>query len=97
MKILKGECGASGAVKIGMVELKDISYSVKDETSGKKQDILKDINIRFDDASITVITGPNGSGKSTLIKMLMGLGKPTAGRNLFIWVDDTPLSITVWA
>lgn len=94
MKILKGECGASGAVKIGMVELKNISYSVKDETSGKMQDILKDINIRFDDASITVITGPNGSGKSTLIKLLMGLEKPTAGRILFNGEDVTPLSVT---
>ena len=64
-----------------MVELKKVSYSVKDEATGRKQDILKDVSLRFEDASITVITGPNGSGKSTLIKLLMGLEKTYFGAN----------------
>ncbi len=77
-----------------MVELKKVSYAVKDEASGKKQDILKDLDLCFGDASVTVITGPNGSGKSTLIKLLMGLERPTSGRILFNGEDVTGLSVT---
>lgn len=41
-----------------MLELKNICFSA----DGKQ--ILKDINLRIDDAKFIVITGPNGSGKS---------------------------------
>lgn len=77
-----------------MLELKDISYSVKDEVTGKPQDILKNIDLTFDDAAISVITGPNGSGKSTLIKILMGFEKPTSGQILFNGEDITTLGVT---
>ena len=49
-----------------MLELKNISYSVKDEASGKKQNILKDVSLTFEDRAISVITGPNGSGNRRL-------------------------------
>ena len=77
-----------------MLELKDIAYAVKDEPTGKKQNILKDVNLRFDDGTISVITGPNGSGKSTLIKILMGFEKPTSGKILFNGEDITGISVT---
>ena len=77
-----------------MLELKDIAYAVKDEQTGKKQNILKDVNLRFDDGTISVITGPNGSGKSTLIKILMGFEKPTSGKILFNGEDITGISVT---
>ena len=77
-----------------MLELKNISYSVQDEGTGKVQDILKDVCLTFDDATISVITGPNGSGKSTLIKILMGFVRPTAGTILFNGEDVTDLSVT---
>ena len=77
-----------------MLELKDISYSVRDEVHGKRQAILDHVNLTFDDAAIRVITGPNGSGKSTLIKILMGFEKPTTGRILFNGEDITALSVT---
>lgn len=75
-----------------MLELKNIGYTVKDE-SGKKQDILKGVNLTFD-KGISVITGPNGSGKSTLIKILMGFEKPTSGQILFGGEDITGMSVT---
>lgn len=77
-----------------MLELKDIAYAVKDEPTGKKQNILKDVNLRFDDGTISVITGPNGSGKSTLIKLIMGFERPTAGKVLFNGEDITQLGVT---
>ena len=75
-----------------MLELKQIGYTVKDET-GKKQDILKDVNLTFG-KGISVITGPNGSGKSTLIKILMGFEKPTSGSIFFDGEDITGMSVT---
>ena len=77
-----------------MLELKNICYSVKDEGSGKVQDILKGVDLTFEGSAISVITGPNGSGKSTLIKLLMGFAKPTAGRILLDGEDITDLSVT---
>lgn len=77
-----------------MLELKNICYSVKDETSGKKQDILKNVSLCFEDGAISVITGPNGSGKSTLIKILMGIQKPTSGQIIFNGEDITEMTIT---
>ncbi len=77
-----------------MLELKNISYSVKDENTGRMQDILKDVDLAFDDKAINVITGPNGSGKSTLIKLIMGFEKPTSGKVLFNGEDITELGVT---
>ncbi len=77
-----------------MLELKNISYSVKDGQTGRVQDILKDVSLTFGDGTISVITGPNGSGKSTLIKILMGFERPTAGQVLFNGEDVTALSVT---
>ncbi len=77
-----------------MLELKNISYAVKDEQTGKKQTILKDVSLTFPDGAISVITGPNGSGKSTLIKILMGFVRPTSGSVLFNGEDVTALSVT---
>ena len=77
-----------------MLELKNISYSVKDENTGRMQDILKDVGLTFEDKGINVIMGPNGSGKSTLIKLIMGFERPTAGKVLFNGEDITQLGVT---
>ena len=77
-----------------MLELRNISYSVRDEATGAEQEILKDVDLTFDDGAISVITGPNGSGKSTLIRILMGLVRPTSGTILFNGEDVTDLSVT---
>ncbi len=77
-----------------MLELKNVSYSVKDERTGTRQDILKNVSLSFGDREISAITGPNGSGKSTLIKILMGFEKPTSGKVLFNGEDITDCSVT---
>ncbi|MBD3949719.1 ABC transporter ATP-binding protein [Tuanshanicoccus lijuaniae] len=40
-----------------------------------KQQVLKNINVSFEEGQCIGIIGPNGSGKSTLLKALMGLVK----------------------
>ena len=59
-----------------MLELKDISFQVNDETADKE--ILKNINLKIEDRFVA-ITGPNGGGKSTLAKLIAGIVTPTSG------------------
>ena len=76
-----------------MLELQNISYSVIDEVTGKKTDIIRDVNLTIDDRFVA-ITGPNGSGKSTLAKIIAGIIPPTSGRILFRGQDITELGVT---
>ena len=71
-----------------MLELKNICFSA----DGKQ--ILKDINLRIDDAKFIVITGPNGSGKSTLARIISGILTPDSGQILLDGEDITVLGIT---
>ena len=74
-----------------MLELKNISYQVKDELGEKT--ILKDINLTLDERFVA-FTGPNGGGKSTLAKVIAGILKPTFGKIYFNGEDITDLSVT---
>ena len=76
-----------------MLELQHISYSVTDEVTGKKTDIIRDVSLTIDDRFVA-ITGPNGSGKSTLAKIIAGIITPTSGRILFRGEDITDLGIS---
>ena len=74
-----------------MLELKDISFQVNDETADKE--ILENINLKIEDRFVA-ITGPNGGGKSTLAKLIAGIVTPTSGQILLDGEDITGLSIT---
>ncbi|XP_054163713.1 phospholipid-transporting ATPase ABCA3-like [Oppia nitens] len=50
------------------------NHEFVDEDSRQVVDnVLKDINLKINNKSITVILGPNGSGKTTLINVITGL------------------------
>lgn len=74
-----------------MLELKDVSYKVKDEL-GEKQ-ILSGINLTLDERFVA-FTGPNGGGKSTLAKVIAGILTPTSGIIYLDGEDITELSVT---
>ena len=74
-----------------MLELKNVSYVVKDENGADKA-ILKNINLKIDERFVA-ITGPNGGGKSTLAKIIAGIYQPTDGQILFDGEDITNVSI----
>jgi Fe-S cluster assembly ATP-binding protein len=75
-----------------MLELKHISYSVRDE--GGELGILKDIDLAIPEHKLVVLTGPNGGGKTTLAKIIMGLVQPTDGQILWNGEDVTHMTIT---
>lgn len=76
-----------------MLELKNLSFQVSGNNDGAKE-IIKNINLTFNDHTFTAITGPNGGGKSTLAKLIMGIERPTSGRIIWNGTDITELSIT---
>lgn len=60
------------------ISLKNISYTYNYKTPYARE-VLKDINLKIDEGSYTVIVGKTGSGKSTLIEHINGLLLPTKG------------------
>ena len=74
-----------------MLELRNVSYRVKDELGEKE--ILKNINLTLDERFVA-FTGPNGGGKSTLAKVIAGIITPTDGRIFLDGEDITDLSVT---
>ncbi len=74
-----------------MLQLKNVSYKVKDELGEKE--ILKDINLTLNERFVA-FTGPNGGGKSTLAKIVAGILQPTSGKIYLDGEDITNLSVT---
>ena len=57
------------------IAFKQISYSYKN-----KQDIFKDLDLKFKKGKMTALVGPNGTGKSTMLKLLTGFYQPQSGQ-----------------
>ena len=76
-----------------MLEIKNLSYSVTDDKSGKTTKILDDISLTINERFVA-ITGPNGSGKSTLAKIIAGIYTPDCGQIILDGVDITNMNIT---
>ena len=60
------------------ISLKNVSYTYNYKTPYARE-VLKDINLKIDEGSYTVIVGKTGSGKSTLMEHINGLLLPTKG------------------
>lgn len=56
--------------------------------------VLKDINIAFEEESLSILKGRSGSGKTTLMNILGLLDKPTKGRIYINGLEVTDLSET---
>ncbi|MFY9198757.1 MAG: ATP-binding cassette domain-containing protein [Acutalibacteraceae bacterium] len=77
-----------------MLELRNVSFKVPDESGTGEFKIIDDLNLTIGDGKFVVVTGPNGGGKSTLAKLIMGIEKPTSGQIVFDGKDITNLDIT---
>ena len=76
-----------------MLEIKNLTYTVTDEKTGKQIKILDDVSVTINERFVAV-TGPNGSGKSTLAKLIAGIYKADSGRILLDGVDISEMNIT---
>ena len=74
-----------------MLELRHVTYRVKDEQGEKT--ILNDITLSLNERFVA-FTGPNGGGKSTLAKVIAGIIAPTEGQIFWEGEDVTSLSVT---
>ncbi|MEE1074826.1 MAG: energy-coupling factor transporter ATPase [Acutalibacteraceae bacterium] len=60
-----------------LIEIKNVTYEYTEEDTVYAA--VKDLSLKIEKGSFTVILGHNGSGKSTLAKLINGLNKPTFG------------------
>ena len=74
-----------------MLEIQNVSLEIE---GNKGVEILKDINLKFYEKKIYVVTGPNGGGKSSLAKIIMGIYNPTSGKIFLDEQDITEMNIT---
>ena len=75
-----------------MLELKNISFTVAEEGTGKE--IIRDVSLVIPDGRLIVVTGPNGGGKSTLARIIAGIERPTSGKVILDGEDITAKSVT---
>ena len=61
-----------------MLEIKNVSKTYKTK-NGLKNEVLKQINLKFSSNGLTFILGKSGSGKSTLLNLIGGLDNYDSG------------------
>ena len=57
--------------------------------TGRKEPILKDINLTVPAGTVTAVIGPSGSGKSTLARVMIGIWPQVSGEVL---LDELPMA-----
>jgi branched-chain amino acid transport system ATP-binding protein len=72
-----------------MLKISNLNVSIQ------SVDILRDVSIQVDTASMAGLVGRTGAGKTTLIKSVMGILKPKSGTIEFDGVDliQTPVNL----
>lgn len=69
---------------VGELTLKNVFATA----SGRKEPILKDINLSIPRGSVTAVLGPSGSGKSTLARVMVGIWPQVTGE---VILDGLPI------
>lgn len=64
---------------MSILKIKNISYSYEN----RKEKVLRNLNVEFEEGKFYAIVGKSGAGKSTLLSLLAGLDTPTSGEILF--------------
>jgi nitrate/nitrite transport system ATP-binding protein len=71
---------------MSFIELRNVSKGYG--ASGRRVDVLADINLKVEEGEFLAIVGFSGAGKTTLISLLAGLAMPDTGRVL---LDGQPV------
>jgi ABC-type multidrug transport system fused ATPase/permease subunit len=69
--------GTLVSADVRAVELRDVHFSY--ELDGRRHEALSGVSFSWHAGELLALAGPNGSGKSTCLRVLLGLGKPSAG------------------
>lgn len=64
---------------MSILKIKNVSYSYEN----RKEKVLRNLNVEFEEGKFYAIVGKSGAGKSTLLSLLAGLDTPTSGEILF--------------
>jgi sn-glycerol 3-phosphate transport system ATP-binding protein len=57
----------------------------------EKKEVIKDLNLKIEDGTFTVLVGPSGCGKTTLLRMIAGIGPQSSGAVLIDGKDVTKM------
>jgi tungstate transport system ATP-binding protein len=76
------DAATDGVAGILPLSAKDLSYRAG------AVDVLRNVTLRIEPGTRTVVLGPNGAGKSVLLRMLHGLLVPSGGR--LVWATADP-------
>lgn len=57
-----------------------------------KSVVIKDLDLKIEDGTFTVLVGPSGCGKTTLLRMIAGIGPQTSGSVLIDGKDVTRIA-----
>lgn len=69
--------GSENLTSINGISLNNVTFSYDG-----KRDVLKNINMNFDNKGLVAIVGESGCGKSTIVNMLVGAFRPNEGEVL---------------
>ena len=69
--------------KVAAIEFKNVTKSFDNNV------VIRNINLKIEDGSFTVLVGPSGCGKTTLLRMIAGIGPQTSGQVL---IDNSDVS-----
>lgn len=61
------------------LQLENLSYKYEKNSS----EVLKNVNLTFENGKTYAIVGKSGAGKTTLLSLLSGLATPTGGKILY--------------
>jgi ABC-type dipeptide/oligopeptide/nickel transport system ATPase subunit len=70
------------AVESADLDLRDITISYRDHTTGKLQQVVRDASLHVDRSETVGLVGPSGCGKSSLARVALGVQHITAGEVL---------------
>ena len=70
---------------MALIEIRDLRKTFTKED--RRIEVLRGVNVTFEEASMISIVGMSGAGKSTFLHVLGTLDRPTSGQILFDGLD----------
>lgn len=75
------------------IELKDVSWSVRNHFWHAPREVLKGVSLSIDQGEVFGLVGLNNAGKTATIKIITGLLRPTRGSVRIFGMEVTELAV----